>query len=152
MPFSFTLGISLTPTFISITFQMPCLQTAVGTRGDVDSKTMSFSPTGFALRARQQLVNRPLPWPLCQVATSLRGHELGRTGRGMRDKWEEEEVEDDWGDRTPFVNPKMRTGRGHVCPLVLPSYAVACHPKLVLRKRQLASELPSNHAGRRRQR
>lgn len=38
----------------------------------------------------------------------------------------------------------MRTEIGRFCPLILASYAVVCHPELVSRKGQLASELPSN--------
>lgn len=78
MPFSFTLGISLTPTFSSITSQMSCWQT--GTRGDVDSETMSLSPTAFALRARQQLVKQRQQWPR-DLATRV---EEGKKGKRRR--------------------------------------------------------------------
>lgn len=43
----------------------------------------------------------------------------------MQEKGEqEEEVYVDWGDRTPFATPKMRTGRGRIRP---PRPPLLCH-------------------------
>lgn len=62
--------LSVTPTStISVMFQMPRSQTAVGTRGDIDSKTMSLSPTDFCPASAVKLVNQP-PQPAKQWPSS----------------------------------------------------------------------------------